>query len=387
MIHASNRIKIVHVIADSSLTGGPKHVLGLLKNINTEKFQVFLICPPGYLANHTKEIKGIEVTAIPMRSKFDWVAILRLKRKLEQIQAQGFPFTPMIVHSHGPRAGLFCLFASPRAVFKVYTEHLYDATYKLPSFISDKIQRWFLKQILSAAHTVIAVSDEVKRFLISQRYARESKVFTVPNGIELEKFDPTSPRLRGTGKIKENNRHPVIGTIGSLNWKKGHEYLIQAMPIILQKFPLATLEIIGEGRDREKLEFLIARLRLERHVALLGKKENAADFMHHWSVFAFPSLSETFGIVLLEAFAAGIPVVATKIGGIKDIITNNKNGILVPSCDSERLAKEIINVLDNPVLAAKLKRGGLERVKAFEWKTVIKSIEKIYDELTGEKNG
>ena len=113
----------------------------------------------------------------------------------------------------------------------------------------------------------------------------------------------------------------------------------------------------------------------------MGKKKSIGKYLESWNLFVLPSVAETFGIVILEAMNFGLPIVATRAGGITDIITNEKNGILVSPGNSNELAAAIIKILSKPVLAAKLKRGGLDRVKDYDWSSVIKMIEKQYISL------
>ena len=200
----------------------------------------------------------------------------------------------------------------------------------------------------------------------------------IPNAVNLTSLQPI--------KIKEKITHPIIGTIGNLKSVKGQEYLIRAMKDIVKDFPLATLEIIGEGEERGNLEGLIRKLKLEHNVSLLGYKENPMPFMRHWNVFVLPSVAETFGIVLLEAASVGLPIVATKVGGIPDIIQDKKIGVLVAPKNSKAIAKEVVDLIRHPVKAAKYKSAALERVKDFEWKKVIKVLEENYLKLFNLNN-
>lgn len=369
------RIKVVEIIADSDLGGGPSHVFGLLKNLDQKHFEPFLICPDGQLSNKVSQISGVKIFHVPFKSKFDIISVFELRNYLDKIRSSSDPFGPIVIHSHGPRAGFFASMASPKGGYKVYTEHRWDNDYHLPNVLNELSQKKMLKRALSKADTVVAVSSSVRDFLIKNELADKKKILLIPNGVELSTQYPVR---RAEKKIKAANRAPVIGTIGSLNIQKGQEYLIRAMPEILESFPLATLEIVGDGELRENLRSKVKSSKLERHVSFLGRQSNVEKFLKKWDVFALPSVAETFGIVILEAMAAGVPVVATKVGGVPDIIQNKKNGLLVKDRDPDALTKAVLEIIDHPALAAKLKRGGLVRVKDFDWTKVIKEIEKIY---------
>ncbi|MDO8444123.1 MAG: glycosyltransferase family 4 protein [bacterium] len=368
------KVKVVEIIADSSLGGGPKHVLGLLRHLDQTKFEPFLICPEGQLSNRASQISGIVIYHVPFKSKFDLISLFELRNFLSRIKSSHDPFGPMVVHSHGPRAGFFTSAAAPRGAYRVYTEHRWDSDFHLKNSLNEFWQKYMLMRSIRKANQVIAVSSSVRDFLIKDKLALKQQIVTIPNGIDMGTKDG---RLKAKA-IKAANRTPIIGTIGNLNSQKGQTYLIEAMKKVIEKFPLAVLEIIGEGELRESLKSKVESLKLERHVTLLGKKENVENYLRRWDVFVLPSIAETFGISILEAMLSGVPVVATRVGGIVDIVENKKSGWLVPSRNAEALAQTIIEIIDHPVLAAKLKRGGLERVKDFDWEKVIKEIEGIY---------
>lgn len=372
----AQKIKLVQIIADSSLGGGPRHVLGLIKNIDKSVFDVFVICPSGYLSAEAKQIKGVVVFNLPMRSKFDLKAIFKIKKIINDIRTSVNPFGPLIVHTHGSRAGLLGRLASPFHAKKVYTEHRFDEEFHLKNPLNEWIQKRMLSAQNHRSDLIIAVSSSVKKYLIESKMAPKDRIVIIPNGINLRDSKTEDRRpARSTGSVL---RAPVIGNIGNLNFQKGQVYLVQAMTEVLKKYPLATLEIIGEGEERKILEAEIKKLKLGSHVTLLGSKNVVDKYLKHWSVFVSASIAETFGIVILEAMKYGLPIVATRVGGVPDIITQRKNGILVESESPKALARGVIEVLESPALAAKLKRGGLERVRDFDWKNIIKSIEKQY---------
>lgn len=364
------KIKLIEIIADSSLGGGPRHVLDLIKNIDKEKFDVYVICPGGYLSAEAKQLKSVTVYNVDMRSKFDLIALWEIKRIINKIRAEKDPFGPLIVHTHGARGGLLGRLASPSAAKKVHTEHSFNSAFHLENPINEWVQKKIIQRQNHHSDLIIAVSGSVHDFLVKGKMAPSKQIVVIPNGIDLKKTD-NSRQI-----TVRDHKAPVIGTVGNLNFQKGQIYLIQALPLVLKKFPLATLEIVGEGAERSVLEAEIKRLNIERHVTLFGHRNSLEKYYKDWSVFVLPSISETFGIVVLEAMKNGLPVVATRVGGIPDIITQNKSGLLVEPRNEKALAQAILKILESPALAAKLKREGLSRVKDFDWKEIIKKIER-----------
>ncbi|MFA7253716.1 MAG: glycosyltransferase family 4 protein [Patescibacteria group bacterium] len=364
------KIKIVHIIADSKIGGGPNHVLGLLANLDKAKFDCYLICPSGYLSKEAKKIVGLTILNISMSSKFDFLSILALKRIISKIKIEGNPFGPLVIHSHGPRAGLFAsMIASKNNIHKIYTEHRYGEGFRLTNFLNDFVQRQMIRKICRKQDLVIAVSTDVRNFIIKNKWASTAKISVISNAIAA------SCQKK---KINTSTRAPIIGNIGSLNKQKGQIHLIRAFAGVNTKYPLATLEIIGDGPELEVLKEEVRRLSLKKHVTFLGEKKDITRYMRHWSVFALPSIAETFGIVLLEAMNAGVPIVASKIGGVVDIIEDGKEGLLAEPASEKDLALKLLEILDHPALAAKLKRNAYERVKEFDWTKVIKKIEAAY---------
>lgn len=381
------KIKLVQIIAEKDVIGGgPKHVLGILNNIDQKKFDLFLICPAGELSKEAKKIKAVEVFNLDMDSKFNLFAIMKIRKYLSQIQAQGNPFGPMIVHTHGPRAGLLGREALKAGMISVYTEHIWGPGYRLENRINEILQKKILKQLNSKTHLIIAVSSAVKKYLVDQKLASEERVIVISNGIttdsNLKSFD--RPRTGSkTSKLRDLKHHhnQMIGTVGSLKKVKGQIFLIQAIPEIIKKFPHLMLEIVGEGEERDNLEQEIKNLKLQRHVSLLGKKNDIEKIINRWSVFILPSIAETFGISILEANIAGIPVIASRVGGVTDVTTDKKTGMLVEPEKPDQISEAIINLLEHPAYAAKLTRGGKERAKLYDWRVIIKKIEAVYTDL------
>jgi len=371
-----SKIKLVQIIADSDLSGGPRHVLGLLSSINRSKFECFLICPNGNLSREAKEISRLEVINIEMSSKFDLVAMSSINKILSQIQSQNNPFGPMIVHTHGTRAGFLGRMSLPKGVLSVYTEHRWDADYHLENRINEWLQLYWLKRLNQKTHLIIAVSNSVRDFLINRKLAPDARIRVIHNGIDLQNAKSKMQKAKNS-----KGNHFIIGNVGNLNHQKGHEYLIEAMPEILEHYPHAMLEIIGEGEERKNLESKIQDLKLERHVTLLGKQVDPMSFMAKWDLFVLPSVAETFGIVVLEAMSQKLPVVATQVGGVPDIIKHNKNGILVSPHSPESIAEATIELLSRPAKMEQLARNASDRVKDFDWKKIVSKVEREYLEL------
>lgn len=362
---SNQKIKLVQIIADCELGGGPRHVLDLLTHIDKQKFECFLICPKGNLAQESGKFQGTETINITMDSKFSLGAVKKIRSELNRIQSSHDPFGPMIVHTHGPRAGLLGRWATPNGIYSVYTEHIWNADYHLKNRFSEWLQLSLLRRLNRRTNLIIAVSNSVRDFLITHKLASSNRIKVIPNGINLEKL-----------KVGGNNN--IIGTVGNLNYQKGQKYLIEAIPEVIKHFPHAMLEIIGEGEERKNLELKIQNLKLQNHITLWGRQTNPQQFMRKWRIFAMPSLGETFGIAALEAMNIGLPVVASRVGGLSDLIQHNKNGLLVEKQNPQQLAENIIKLLNRPALYEKFRRQGYETAQKYSWNKIIRLIEREY---------
>lgn len=374
-MEGKKKIKLIQIIADSSLGGGPKHVLGILENIDQNQFDCYLVSPAGNLHQKARGIKGIQAISLPMDSSFGFSTVAKLKEILARIQTEKDPFGPMIIHAHGPRAEILAEKAKPAGTFSVYTEHIFTKDYHIENRLSEFFQKRMISKLGARTNLVIAVSNSVRDFLLKINRSLKNKIVVIPNGIEIK---PKSHSIHRRKISKENPLAPIVGSVGNLNKQKGYIYLIQAIPEILKVFPQATFQIIGDGEERENLEREVSDLNIRKSLTFLGRKDTPEDILSRWSVFVLPSVSETFGIAILEAFRAKVPVVATRVGGIVDIVENKKNGLLIPAGKPSAIAQAVVEILKHPALAAKFIRASEESLKKYDWQKIIKKIEVEY---------
>jgi len=212
----------------------------------------------------------------------------------------------------------------------------------------------------------------------------EDKVRVIPMGVNPDVFQK-SANIRGVSSTPDK----IILSVGRLIDWKGTMYLIEAMPVILQKYPRSILYIIGDGPEKEKLKQRVKALGLEEKIQFLGVvgKESLCSYYHRADVFVLPSITigsqtEGLGVVILEAMASGCPVIGTDAGGIPDIIMNGKNAFLVPERDSADLAEKILVLLSDPVLADRFRDAGYETVRnRFSWEKISLQFFRIYEQL------
>jgi glycosyltransferase involved in cell wall biosynthesis len=169
-----------------------------------------------------------------------------------------------------------------------------------------------------------------------------------------------------------------------LNWVKDQVTLLRAVRLVLDRLPGFELDVIGDGPAREEVVALRKELGLEGKVHLRGSRDDVADWLANADMFVLSSVSEGICLTLLEAMAAGLPIVATDVGGNREIVEEGGTGRLVPAADPEAMAKAIVAMCENAELAREMGRRGRERVERhFDVRTMVARYEAMYAELLG----
>jgi glycosyltransferase involved in cell wall biosynthesis len=263
--------------------------------------------------------------------------------------------------------------------------------YGMPAYISKKLLHipycvwgrgtevyhpWLGKNLISYfvlknANEVFALTHHMKR---AMHHLCNRDIKVIPNGISNTRFKIWS------GIKHQDRSFKTLICVAILRPLKGLDYLIEALKIICERYTSTQLIIIGDGDDRKKLETLAHNLGLSDNIAFLGKKPNTEipKFLAESDIFVFPSLSEGFPNVLLEAMASGLPVVATNISGISEIIKDGENGLLVKPKNSQDLAEKILYLFQNDKLIRKMSENNLKTAKEYNWDIITAQLEEIY---------
>lgn len=371
------KIKVLEIIGDATLAGAPRHLLSLLENFNYKKFAFFVICPPGPLAGEIRSLprkqKPFDLEIVPMESKMDLGAIREIRVNIRDVK-------PDLIHVHGTRAGVLGRLAAIGLRYPIiYTEHLWTKNYRLPNRLAHGFQisgLWFLDMFTTLN---IAVSQAVKDFMVTSQISRPEKIVIVYNATAVPK--------KKAAIFSSKDRHFKLGTVGTLNFQKGVQYLIQAMPQVLKEFPKTTLEIVGEGDYRRSLERLTKKLKMQKSVSFAGFVNDVENRLIHYDLYIQPSLSESFGLAIIQAMSLGLPIVATNTGGIPEVVTAGKSGILVEVAKPLALAQAIIEILRDPKRAKHMGELGREEVKIkFNLPDMIKETEQIYEAVASKRS-
>jgi phosphatidylinositol alpha-mannosyltransferase len=300
---------------------------------------------------------------IPYRGTVAPIAPLAYRRTSTAIAR----LAPDVVHVHEPlvpSVSMYATLASSAPV--VATVHAY-----LDRSRAMELAAPVLRRVWARVAEGVAVSETAARFL--RRALPDADVEIVPNGVDVEAF------ARGAGAAADLPDGRRVAWVNRLDPQKGFPVAVAAFAKVVAEIPEARLVVVGEGSDHEALGLLTgpARARVE----LLGTLPNDRIPGIHAACEVFVSAAtgqESFGIALVEAMAAGLPVVATDIPGYREVVTHGVHGLLVPPRDPEALAAALVRVLTEAGLAERLGEAARARAREFDWPAVVDRLEQIY---------
>ena len=225
---------------------------------------------------------------------------------------------------------------------------------------------------------VIAISSQVKEHLLLDFKLDEKKISVINNGIDTASFGDFSAREKIRKELGVNDGF-LVGIIARLSDVKGHTYLLQAMRDVIKNYPRAKLLIVGEGKTGRALTEEANDLGIKDNVLFLAEAQNNRDILAAMDVFVMPSLQEGLGLALMEAMAQGLAVVGSSVGGIKTLIRDKENGLLVEPADTAGLAQAMIKLLgDQPLrkeLGMKARKFIMEN---FSREKMVDQTERVY---------
>jgi glycosyltransferase involved in cell wall biosynthesis len=246
----------------------------------------------------------------------------------------------------------------------------------------------FLRRLVySNASLCIAASNSIENYF-KEIGVKKTKV--IPNGVNIEQFKNID-RLSSRQELGLKDEF-VITTVARLERVKGIEYLIKAAGILNKKFKLQIssfkLLIIGDGSERNNLENLINELKLGDTVKLLGQIENnlVPKYLSAVDLFVLPSIREGFGIVILEAMAARLPAIATRVGGVPDIVRDKQTGILVEPESPEEIAKAILTLYKDRAFGNRLAESAIKNIDYYNWDNITERVRDILENILNRKS-
>ena len=288
-----------------------------------------------------------------------------------------------IVHTHNSKAGILGRLAARRSrvPIVIHTVH---------GFAFHEEENWLFRRLfivleraaVSWCDQMIAISQPMIEWAQKEKIAPPAKLVKIYSGIEVEQFQnqPSNPELKSRFGIEP--QETVIGVVSKL-WKgKGHEILIDAIARLLERGYSIKLLIVGEGYLEGRLKEKVKHLGMERVVVFTGFWSNVPEVTAILDISALPSFYEGMGRVVLEAMAAGKPVVASRVGGLTELVEDQVTGYLIPPGDVDALVKRLEALITNPDLRKEMGRRGSQRVgEKYSAETMVKKIHEVYGKL------
>ncbi len=381
----SRRLRVLAVIASSDLGGAERAFASVLKGLDPDRFQVFVVCHGQGPITDEYRRHAAGLWALPLTSIFEARSVAALAGLMRRLKCE-------IVHSYLWTSDVLVGLASTLARVPIRLATVGGEYFRA---VDDRGIRRARKALLSRGYRVaywpfdrvIAVSRRTAEDLTSRTGIRVDprKVITILNGLDLDRVGPMSGVSRADLALA--GTAPVLVTVANFVPMKGHRWLFEAMPGILARFPDATLILAGSGPGLEAARERVAAAGMARRVRILGPRADGVDLLGLSDVVVLPSVAaEGLPIVILEALALGKPVVATRVGGIPEVIQDGKTGLLVLPGDPQALADAVSALLADPARAAAMAARGRAAVRArFSADAMVRQIERLYLELAAAK--
>lgn len=368
-------MKILHLIPNLGIGGTEKTILELCRGLDKNRFQNFVaaIKSEGETAERLKRIP-VPVTALHSAEGF-LPGLLDLPRVVFKISQLILKIEPDIVHTWLTRANV----VGRLAALLVHHPRTISSLRVMESEKQYHLWAEYLTQMLCNAVTVNCTALE--KFAVEKIWIPKNKVVLIFNGIQI----PPSP-LAGEGRVRDGSDF-LIGSIGRLHAQKGMDIFIRAAQIVLKQFPDFKFVVAGDGPEKQSLQKLAHNLGIESQVKFCGWVHPSADFLKTLNIFVLTSRWEGMPNVILEAMALKIPVVATEVGGVPDLIENEKSGLLVESKNTDACAEAMLRLIQQPALRQQFTKNAFQRVsEKFSLKQMIQSYESLYESLVPGKN-
>jgi glycosyltransferase involved in cell wall biosynthesis len=384
------RIRVLRVIARLNVGGPALHTTLLTERLDPRRYDARLVTgteEPGegnYLALHGKAPERVIVLPTlgrEVRGVADGVTLAALVRLMRRVR-------PHVVHTHTAKAGTLGRLAARLArvpvVVHTYHGHVFHG------YFSPARARIFLgveRTLARWTDCLLAVSETVRRELLALGVGSPARFRVVPLGLDLDRYRGTDA-ARGSlrGELGLPPEAPVVTIVARLVPIKAHEVFLEAARRVHQALPASRFLIVGDGERRAALEALAADLGLGTSVRFLGWRRDLERVYADATVVALTSRNEGSPVSLIEAMAAGRPIVAARVGGVPDLVEDGVTGCLVPPDDPGALAAALVTLLQNSERCRTLGQAARERVvPAFAAERLVADVDALYAELLGAK--
>jgi glycosyltransferase involved in cell wall biosynthesis len=359
-------MRSVHIDTARTWRGGQNQVLLTVTGLSESGHQAVLVAhEAGELRRRASE--GLRFVGFSPRSEFDVHAAWQLAKIFGDLQ-------PDVAHAHDPMAVSLTAMALQMKT-GVVEPPLVVASRRVDFHLK---RHAFSKWKYGHVDVFIAASDLIRTILIDDGITPD-RIEVVYDGVNVAAIDK-QPIVDAHAAFWLPTGAPLVGNVAALAPHKGQRHLVAAAARVVRELPDTRFLIVGEGELREVLERQIKDLGLDRHVVLAGFRADALSLMKSFDVFVMSSLTEGLGSAILEAMAASRPVVATRAGGIPEVVRDNATGLIVPPHDEPALASAIVRLLQDPALRDRFGQAGRQRVvDEFSVERLVHGTASVYE--------
>jgi L-malate glycosyltransferase len=362
-------IRVLHVDSERTWRGGERQVLELMRRQRGTGDEPHLAAPESSALYRRARGEGFPAHGVPMRGTWDLASALRIASITRAIR-------PHVVHWHAARAhalgAIAARFApgpkrvlSRRVDFRVRGSLGSRLLYSLP------------------VEAIVAISDGVKEALVQSGIPRDG-VRVIPSGIDFAPYETPFDRVAARARLGIEPEQVLAIQVAALAPHKSQTTLLKSAALLLEGSPRLVIWIAGEGDLRDSLTAEHARLGLGDRVRFLGFRDDIPDLLRAADLFVSSSYLEGLGTSILDAMAAGLPVVATRVGGVPEIVKDGETGILVPPRDPESLAHAMARLADDSGMRDRLGSNGRSLALSFDADRTASRTRELYLEVLGE---
>jgi glycosyltransferase involved in cell wall biosynthesis len=388
------RIKVIHVITRFDKGGSAENTFLTVRGLDKDLYDVLLVAGSSHesvmgedernaVDHNLSEAKASGVRIMTIGSLVRNVRPFKDIVALRTMAALFRKERPDIVHTHTSKAGILGRWAAwmTKVPVIVHTPHghvFWGYFNRISTFFFLFLERWSAR----ITDKIIALTEQEKRDHLHFNIATEDKFDVIHSGVDLDKFlRVTADPLQIKKRLGVPAHVPIVGTIGRLTRVKGHRYLIEAAQDVLKEYPEACFLFLGDGELLQELHSLATERGIGDRVIFLGWRPDVADILSIFDIFVFPSLNEGMGKAVVEAMALGKPVIASRVGGLVDLVHEGRNGILVPPADAGALACGIKSLMGDPEKRIQSGREGMALAPRFGSDSMVSKIDSMYRNL------